>query len=350
MASQIDPTEPPEGLATTAAVRQNFSYSKSEIEALQAKDAAQDTVIGGKEPANSNIQTHIGTVTGNPHAVTKALVGLGSADDTSDADKPISTATQAALDALSSGHTIQNPAGTPMTDRPNLQFVGDVAVSDDGANSRTVVDVTGSGGGGDLTRARVAPTSGLTVASLDTRHMIDLSGLTADWTLELPAGTVDGQQVEWEVTGEAPTTRDMIVAAATGVTVAWRGTDYVGSSVTEYYLGGELGAAVWDQTEGKWRQCSLGQESNICELQLSTDCSGEASNTYTNPVSEGGTWAKGLDNASLGNTALGRIQVRRSGSYAVSALVNGAGYSADACTLSVRVIDALNAYLMYLRE
>ena len=36
--------------------------------------------------------------TDNPHSVTKAQIGLGFADNTSDADKPISTATQAALD------------------------------------------------------------------------------------------------------------------------------------------------------------------------------------------------------------------------------------------------------------
>lgn len=34
----------------------------------------------------------------NPHAVTKAQVGLGNADNTSDANKPVSTATQTALD------------------------------------------------------------------------------------------------------------------------------------------------------------------------------------------------------------------------------------------------------------
>ena len=34
----------------------------------------------------------------NPHAVTKAQVGLGNCDNTADADKPISTATQSALD------------------------------------------------------------------------------------------------------------------------------------------------------------------------------------------------------------------------------------------------------------
>jgi len=36
--------------------------------------------------------------TANPHAVTKAQVGLGNVDNTADADKPVSTATQTALD------------------------------------------------------------------------------------------------------------------------------------------------------------------------------------------------------------------------------------------------------------
>jgi hypothetical protein len=82
----------------------------------------------GAEPANANIQSHISS-TSNPHSVTatqvglgnvtneskatmftsptftgtvsgvtKAMVGLGNVDNTSDANKPISTATQTALD------------------------------------------------------------------------------------------------------------------------------------------------------------------------------------------------------------------------------------------------------------
>ena len=58
------------------------------------------------EPKNSNIQAHISS-TSNPHNVTKLQLGLGSVDDTSDTDKPISTATQNALnnkqDILSEG-------------------------------------------------------------------------------------------------------------------------------------------------------------------------------------------------------------------------------------------------------
>ena len=51
--------------------------------------------------ANTNVTastTHIGLVTGNPHAVTKAEVGLSDVDNTTDANKPVSTATQDALD------------------------------------------------------------------------------------------------------------------------------------------------------------------------------------------------------------------------------------------------------------
>lgn len=42
---------------------------------------------------------HSQLTSGNPHAVSKTDVGLGNADNTSDANKPVSTATQAALDA-----------------------------------------------------------------------------------------------------------------------------------------------------------------------------------------------------------------------------------------------------------
>ena len=45
----------------------------------------------------SDISSHTGSKN-NPHEVTKSQLGLGNVDNTSDADKPISTATQSALD------------------------------------------------------------------------------------------------------------------------------------------------------------------------------------------------------------------------------------------------------------
>jgi hypothetical protein len=53
------------------------------------------TVTGLAEA--SDLTAHTGN-TSNPHSVTKAQVGLSSVDNTSDVNKPISTATQTALD------------------------------------------------------------------------------------------------------------------------------------------------------------------------------------------------------------------------------------------------------------
>lgn len=54
-------------------------------------------VDAGDAAVQGNLNNHIGDAN-NPHSVVKFQVGLGSADDTSDADKPVSTAQQTALD------------------------------------------------------------------------------------------------------------------------------------------------------------------------------------------------------------------------------------------------------------
>lgn len=66
--------------------------------ATNAVITAADTVLAALGKLQAQITAHTGS-TSNPHGVTKTQVGLGSVDNTSDADKPISTATQSALDA-----------------------------------------------------------------------------------------------------------------------------------------------------------------------------------------------------------------------------------------------------------
>jgi hypothetical protein len=55
------------------------------------------TLFGKIKKAIVDLISHLAN-TSNPHSVTKSQVGLGNVDDTSDADKPISTATKTALD------------------------------------------------------------------------------------------------------------------------------------------------------------------------------------------------------------------------------------------------------------
>lgn len=56
---------------------------------------AQQTALNAKADT-STVTAHTSN-TSNPHSVTKAQVGLGNVDNTSDVDKPISTATQTAI-------------------------------------------------------------------------------------------------------------------------------------------------------------------------------------------------------------------------------------------------------------
>lgn len=75
-----------------------------------------DAVVSDKytfDELSEDLATHIANKN-NPHQVTKAQVGLGNCDNTSDLDKPISTATQAALDGK------VNKAGDTMSGALNI--------------------------------------------------------------------------------------------------------------------------------------------------------------------------------------------------------------------------------------
>ena len=91
-------------------------------------NAQQDALNSGATTTNiSQIATNTSTIAGhmadtnNPHSVTKTQVGLGNVDNTSDLNKPISTATQTALDGKqaksASAYNMGNASGgwTAMT-------------------------------------------------------------------------------------------------------------------------------------------------------------------------------------------------------------------------------------------
>ena len=74
----------------------NSSFTAAEVAAIDSgidssKVATYDAAVG-------TLASHVAD-TSNPHNVTKLQVGLGNVDNTSDADKPISTAQQTALNA-----------------------------------------------------------------------------------------------------------------------------------------------------------------------------------------------------------------------------------------------------------
>lgn len=84
----------------------------SETASQYSKKSVADTLYAGKS-YETTINNHIANKS-NPHAVTKAQVGLGNVNNTSDADKPISYATQVALDTKQA--TITGAATTITSD------------------------------------------------------------------------------------------------------------------------------------------------------------------------------------------------------------------------------------------
>lgn len=69
---------------------------------LDGNSTIPDNQIPSSIARDSELSSHTDR-TDNPHSVTKAQVGLSNVDNTSDADKPVSTAQQAAIDSVGGG-------------------------------------------------------------------------------------------------------------------------------------------------------------------------------------------------------------------------------------------------------
>jgi len=133
---------------------------------------------------HAQIDAHIAD-TNNPHRVTAAQVGLGNVDNTSDADKPVSTAQQAALDlkqddvVTTRGDVIVGDA-TGAASRVGLGASGQVLTSD--GTDAVWADATGGGGGLEI--VNVADGVGLLNAEIGKRYQVDTT--TVPLTINLP--------------------------------------------------------------------------------------------------------------------------------------------------------------------
>ncbi len=96
----------------------------SDIKVTNSAELPSDTTVGGTQAATTTeteanaaaISTHTAD-TDNPHSVTASQVGLGNVDNTADTDKPVSTATQTALDAKADETDLTSHTGN--TDNPH---------------------------------------------------------------------------------------------------------------------------------------------------------------------------------------------------------------------------------------
>ena len=80
---------------------QTPTYSEASTLATLTSGEKMSIAFGKIKKAITSLISHTGDIS-NPHSVTKSQVGLGNVDNTSDASKPVSTATQTALNTKAS--------------------------------------------------------------------------------------------------------------------------------------------------------------------------------------------------------------------------------------------------------
>lgn len=130
--------------ATTSQAGLMSSSDKTKLDGL--KDQAG--ITSDINAVQTNLETHINNKS-NPHEVTKDQVGLGNVDNTSDANKPISNATQTALNGKFSA-TDGNALKQRVDNIPEL-VVTDITVDSDNdsvnisLDKTSIVDGTSSG-------------------------------------------------------------------------------------------------------------------------------------------------------------------------------------------------------------
>lgn len=100
--------------ASTSTAGVMSASDKAKLDSLKTQIDVENLING----VQNNLNTHINNKS-NPHEVTKAQVGLSEVDNTSDANKPISNATQTALNGKFSA-TDGNALKQTIEDMPNL--------------------------------------------------------------------------------------------------------------------------------------------------------------------------------------------------------------------------------------
>ena len=108
-------------------------YLKSEVttqisQAIQTLQSSLQSLINLKAPIDSPTFTGTVTFSGTTSGLTKSSVGLNNVDNTSDASKPISTATQAALDLKATKVYVDNGLGNKPTSIADNIFIQDPAL------------------------------------------------------------------------------------------------------------------------------------------------------------------------------------------------------------------------------
>lgn len=238
----------------------DYMYTETEILTWQRLEERMKELV--QEVAN-DLQSHKEDKD-NPHEVTKAQVGLGNVDNTADMDKPISTATRAALDDIADDlddhkNDKDNPHQVTKA-QVGLGNVDDTADIDKPISSATQEALDGKadlGEDGKLSQDQLP----LTVEASENNGSIVINGQetkvythpTDPGNIHVPAGGSVGQILSWLSDGAAewitPRPDGSIVVSPTAPdgdeSTLW--VDTASGGISKYWDG-----SAWVPTKAVW--------------------------------------------------------------------------------------------------
>lgn len=200
-----------------------------------------NAIVDAADTLNADYLAHKAN-TANPHGVTKVQIGLGNANNTSDLNKPISTATQAALDDK-----------VEVTDFFTLE--GDFILHTLETNPHGITASTIGLGNADNTSDLDKPISAAQQAALDGKADLDENGKVL--VTQLPSYVDDVLEYDsfalFPATGE---TGKIYLDKQTNLQYRWGGSSYIGcnsmlalgeTAQTAYY--GNKGKTAYDHSQ-----------------------------------------------------------------------------------------------------
>lgn len=185
----------------------------------------------------SSYDSHI-INTSNPHSVTKSQVGLGNVDNTSDLSKPVSTATQSALNALDAAKA-SNADDSTIID--NGATISTVAVKEQRANA-VIKKWVGTKAQYDAITTKDANTTYIVTDENDSGALVIDSALSSTSTNAVQNRVVYNALQGKQATLPAGTTGYFLQKTATGV--QWAEVQAGGGAPTLTWYTGNTGTTV----------------------------------------------------------------------------------------------------------
>ncbi len=239
---------------------------------------AQQSALDLKAPIDS--PTFTGTVGG----ITKSMVGLGNVDNTSDAAKPVSTATQSALDLKA---PLNSPTFTGTVGGITKAMVGlaNVDNTSDAAKPVSTAQQTAL----DLKANLDSPTFTGTVGGI-TKSMVGLANVDNTSDADKPVSTAQQSALDLK----APINNPSFTGTVSGVTKGMVGLGNVENTALSTWAGTANITTVGTITSGTWNGTALGDayitQSSVTQHQAAlTITTSQVSNLSitTNSVSDG---------------------------------------------------------------